>query len=244
MTTRATVSSPALTPALEIKQLTVEYPDGDSILKAMDRVNFSAQSGTMTAIVGPSGSGKSTLLSVSAMLTKPTKGAILLGGQEVWRLTESERAKIRRHEVGVVFQQPNLFGSLTSLEQLLVTSHVRGELKGGSKKERRATAQELLDLVGVGHLSDRRPHQLSGGQRQRVNVARALMSNPSVILADEPTAALDEASSAAIVELLAQVTNDLAVATVMVTHDTEFVSRCDAVYAMRDGVLNNELVAA
>lgn len=225
-----------LTPALQLQNLTVQYPDGDSVMTAMDAVDFTVQSGTMTAIVGPSGSGKSTLLSVSAMLTKPNSGSVLIAGQDVWQLSENERAQIRRNEVGVVFQQPNLFGSLTTMEQLLVTSHVRGELRG-NKKQRQATAQELLDLVGVGHLKDRRPHQLSGGQRQRVNVARALMSDPSVILADEPTASLDEASSADIVDLLGKVTTDLAIATVMVTHDTEFVSRCDQVMSMRDGIL-------
>ena len=237
-------------PALSLANLTVTYPDGDEIVHAMNAVNFEAHRGTMSAIVGPSGSGKSTLLSVSAMLTKPTSGLVTIGDQSVWDLTEDARAHLRRHEIGVVFQQPNLFGSLTSLEQLLVTSHVRGELggglRGGRGKRRELTnrALELLDLVGVANLKDRRPHQLSGGQRQRVNVARALMSKPSVILADEPTAALDEASSQAVIDLLAQITTDLNLATVMVTHDTEFVTACDNVLTMRNGHLTNAMVGA
>ena len=134
----------------------------------------------------------------------------------------------------MIFQQPNLLASLTAVEQLVLAE----DLRGASRKDARGRAHEALDLVGLDEVAERRPHQLSGGQRQRVNIARALMGSPAVLLVDEPTAALDHDRSESIVRLLRRLTDELEVATLMVTHDTEFVPLTDTVATMRDGALS------
>lgn len=159
-----------------------------------------------------------------------------IAGIETVGAAEKERARLRREEIGVVFQQPNLIASLTALEQLLIAEHIRG-LRGKRLRARRERAQELLERVGLAGLGDRRLHQLSGGQRQRVNIARALMGSPSVLLADEPTSALDAARSREVVQLLAQITREFDVATLMVTHETELLDAADRVVTMSDGHL-------
>ncbi|MBD8021907.1 ABC transporter ATP-binding protein [Brevibacterium gallinarum] len=222
-------------PALELERITLTYPDGTGTVTALDDVSLSLTPGTVTAIVGPSGSGKSSLLAVGSTLVTPTSGVVRIDGTDVGRLKESERSRLRREKIGIVFQQPNLLQSLTALEQLIITDRLRGT--GGDAT--RTRAQALLERVGLADAARRRPHQLSGGQRQRVNIARALMGDPSVLLVDEPTAALDHDRSEAIMDLLCQVTKEFDVATVIVTHDTEFLPKTDAVATMRDGRLTD-----
>lgn len=219
--------------ALNLLNLTLEYPDGEGTMTALDSVNLSVNPGQFISLVGPSGSGKSSLLAVAATLIKPTSGLVVIDGVDATGLNEKELAQLRRDKVGIIFQQPNLLASLTAAEQLTITEHLRGK----SVKSATSRAAELLDLVGLADSAKKRPHQLSGGQRQRVNIARALMASPKVLLVDEPTAALDHARSDSIVRLLRQVTDEFNVATVMVTHDTEFVPLTDGVATMRDGVL-------
>ncbi|MEV8146037.1 ABC transporter ATP-binding protein [Specibacter sp. NPDC078709] len=219
--------------ALNLLNLTLEYPDGEGTMTALDSVNLSVNPGQFISLVGPSGSGKSSLLAVAATLIKPTSGLVVIDGVDATGLNEKELAQLRRDKVGIIFQQPNLLASLTAAEQLTITEHLRGK----SVKSAASRAAELLDLVGLADSAKKRPHQLSGGQRQRVNIARALMASPKVLLVDEPTAALDHARSDSIVRLLRQVTDEFNVATVMVTHDTEFVPLTDGVATMRDGVL-------
>jgi putative ABC transport system ATP-binding protein len=187
----------------------------------------------MVSLVGPSGSGKSSLLAVAATLVRPTSGRVVVDGITTADLSGPELTALRREKVGIIFQQPNLLASLTAVEQLVIGDHLRGK----PLKAARSRALDLLGLVGLAAAADKRPHQLSGGQRQRVNIARALMGDPRVLLVDEPTAALDHERSASIVGLLRQVTDEFQVATVMVTHDTEFVTLTDAVAVMRDGGL-------
>ncbi|MET3950633.1 ABC transporter ATP-binding protein [Arthrobacter sp. UYEF36] len=220
--------------ALNLVNLTLEYPDGDGTLKALDNVNLKLAAGEFLSLVGPSGSGKSSLLAVAATLVRPTAGLVVIGGIDVGGLSEAGRTSLRRDRIGIIFQQPNLLPSLTALEQLVIRDHLRG------KPAREAThrAAALLDLVGLGPAARKWPHQLSGGQRQRVNIARALMGDPAVLLVDEPTAALDHDRSEAIVRLLRRVTDEFGVATVMVTHDTGFVPLTDTVASMRDGSLS------
>lgn len=227
--------NPTPATALQLTDVSLLYPDGDAgTITALDRVSFSVESGTVTSVVGPSGSGKSSLLAVAATLIRPTSGRILIGGVEVVGLSDSERTALRRDEVGIVFQQPNLLASLTAVEQLLIGEHLRG----GAPKAARSRALGMLDVVGLADAAGKRPHQLSGGQRQRVNIARALMGEPTVLLVDEPTAALDKARSESIVRLLCEVTREQKLATVMVTHDTEFLPLTDDVVTMTDGVLH------
>ncbi|XAS67448.1 ABC transporter ATP-binding protein [Micrococcaceae bacterium Sec5.7] len=217
--------------ALSLVNVTLEYPDGDGTLRALDSVNLKLNAGEYLSLVGPSGSGKSSMLAVAATLVRPTSGLVVIDGQDSTGLKDSELTSLRRDKIGIIFQQPNLLPSLTAVEQLVISDHLRGKPVKAARKR----AAELLDVVGLSPSLHKRPHQLSGGQRQRVNIARALMGSPTVLLVDEPTAALDHQRSGAIVRLLRQVTDEFSVATVMVTHDTEFVPLTDSVATMRDG---------
>lgn len=219
---------------LTLVNVTLEYPDGGTTLKALDRVSLALGAGEFLALVGPSGSGKSSLLAVAAALIRPTSGVVSIDGHEATGLPDAQLTALRRKKIGIIFQQPNLLPSLTALEQLLLADHLRGKPLAAARRR----AMELLDVVGLGPVQGKRPHQLSGGQRQRVNIARALMGLPKVLLVDEPTAALDQERSGGIVRLLREITNEFSVATVMVTHDTEFVPLTDAVARMRDGRLS------
>ena len=244
------------TPALDLRSVTVTYPDGDQTVTALDGIDFSAVPGTLTAVVGESGSGKSTLLSVAAGLVVPSAGEVLVRGRaggtgagagakagaaatasaeadavDLAAVDENERARVRREREGVVFQNPNLLASLKVRDQLLIADHLRGNALD------RGRADELLETVGLVGMGDRRVHQLSGGQRQRVNIARALMNRPSVLLADEPTSALDRELSHEIAGLLRRVTDELGTATVLVTHDRSLLDYADVAVEMRDGTL-------
>ncbi|MCQ9370134.1 ABC transporter ATP-binding protein [Corynebacterium sp. 35RC1] len=213
---------------LKISDLVVTYPDGDSTITALDHVKLEVDAGEFVALVGESGSGKSTLLAVAAGLQTPTSGEVLLEGSPV---------ADNRQQVGLVFQAANLISALTAREQLLIVDHMRGI------KPRVKRADELLARVGLEGLHNRRPGQLSGGQRQRVNIARALMSSPTLLLADEPTSALDARLSREIVELLRDVTQEFNLATVMVTHDRSQISMATRAVEMEDGHLSElELV--
>ncbi|MCW3765774.1 ABC transporter ATP-binding protein [Paenarthrobacter ureafaciens] len=224
--------------ALGLVNVSLEYADGSSTLRALDHVDLTVAQGEFLSVVGPSGSGKSSLLAVASTLIVPTHGVVIIDGEDVTAITPAQRTVLRREKVGIVFQQPNLLPSLTAVEQLLMREHLRGKAGAGEQRK----ARELLDTVGLGSVLDKRPHQLSGGQRQRVNIARALMRNPSVLLVDEPTAALDHQRSESIVRLLRRITDEFATATVMVTHDTEFLPLTDAVAVMRDGRLSRERI--
>ncbi|MHA7304412.1 ABC transporter ATP-binding protein [Arthrobacter sp. TMN-49] len=220
--------------ALNLINVTLQYPDGEGTMTALAAVNVSVRPGQFMSLVGPSGSGKSSLLAVAATLIKPTSGLVMIDGVDATALGEKELAALRRDKIGIIFQQPNLLASLTAAEQLIITDHLRGK----SRRKAAVRAAELLELVGLAGCAKKRPHQLSGGQRQRVNIARALMAQPTVLLVDEPTAALDHERGESIVRLLREVSDEFKVATLMVTHDRAFVPLTDAVATMRDGVLS------
>lgn len=224
----------SLEPVLSLSNVTLEYPDGeDKTLLALDNVSMAAHAGTVTSLVGPSGSGKSSLLAVAATLLAPTAGTLTINGVETTALNDRARTQLRLGTTGIVFRQPNLLGSLTALEQLVLT----GMLQGRSRKGLQRESLDLLAAVGMAEASHRRPHQLSGGQRQRVNIARALVGNPQLLLVDEPTAALDHDRSAAVMSMLCELTREFNAATILVTHDTEFLDLTDATLHMRDGKL-------
>lgn len=228
--------------ALELRGITLDYPDGVDAagnpvtMRALDSVDLTLNRGDFVALTGASGSGKSSLLSVAAGLVTPTAGQRLIQGVDTTGFTDAQLAHLRRTDIGIIFQQPNLLASLTAAEQLELVARIGGA-RGQDLKEARSRALDLLDLVGLGAAAGRRVHQLSGGQRQRVNIARALMMNPALLLADEPTSALDAERSAAIVELLATVTAEFNTATLMITHDLGHTEVTTATLTMANGRL-------
>lgn len=221
---------------LALDHVVLTYPDGDSTVTALDHVSLTVEPGEVAAVVGPSGSGKSSLLAVAATLIKPDAGSVRINDRDTTSLSAADSSTLRLQKLGIVFQQPNLIGSLTVVEQLTVTEDMRGK----SARKRAGRARDLLASVGMDGKQHRRPHQLSGGERQRINIARALMGNPSVLLVDEPTAALDHDRGRQIVSLLGEVTSEFNVATVLVTHDVEFLDAANSVSHMRDGRLTTE----
>ncbi|MER6037086.1 MULTISPECIES: ABC transporter ATP-binding protein [unclassified Streptomyces] len=219
--------------SLELTDVTLTYADGETRLTALDRVTLQVPKGSVTAVVGPSGSGKSSLLAVAATLITPDAGTVTVDGTATTGLSRGELTELRRHRIGIVFQQPNLLPSLTAAEQLQVMARIDGRGPGRA----RGRALELLDAVGLADQAHRRPHQLSGGQRQRVNIARALMNDPTVLLVDEPTSALDHERGAAVIEMITRLTHQRATATVLVTHDRTHLTTADRIAEVHDGRL-------
>lgn len=223
---------------LTLKDVTLTFPDGQSRHTAVDNVSLTADPGTVTGITGASGSGKSSLLTVAATLIKPDSGSVRIGDVEATDLSLSKAAELRRERIGIVFQQSNLLPSLTAVDQLVVVGELGGASgKNAGRSERRDRAEQLLKDVGLERSLNARPHELSGGQRQRVNIARALMNNPEVLIVDEPTSALDHARGQEIISLICSLTEKRGTATLLVTHDLDFLPRFDHVFTMADGVM-------
>jgi len=220
--------------SLQAKSINLMLGDGDARVKAVDNVSFDVSDGDLVAVVGPSGSGKSSLLAVCGGLRKPTSGTILIGGRDITALTEKDLTKLRRDHIGFVFQFSNLVPSLNAVDQLLLTRHLSGRRPNQKDKER---AVSLLNEVGLGAKTNSRPGQLSGGERQRVGIARALMTDPDILLIDEPTSMLDQKRGREIIEQLKQTIKDHQIATLMATHDTSMLDAADAVLTMADGRL-------
>lgn len=206
-------------PLLEVEDLRIAFESSTGVVEAVRDFDLTIYPGQKVAIVGESGSGKSTLLSVAAGLIQPDSGTAKLNGQ----IVDND---VRRDKIGMIFQQANLIAALNVRDQLLVTDHIRGI------KPRRGRAEELLATVGLEGLGDRRIGEMSGGQRQRVGIARALMGEPSLLLADEPTAALDADRSQEIVALLRQLTTERNIACGFVTHDRSLIESSDEVFEL------------
>lgn len=224
-----------LTPTLEIINANLDFGDGDQMVKALDNVSLTVMPGEFVAIVGPSGSGKSSLLAVAGALSPLDSGAVKVHGTALDGLSRREATRFRLHEIGFVFQSGNLLPSLTAADQLRLARRIAGK--------RDVDVEQLLASVGMESRAKHRPGQLSGGERQRVGIARALVNDPSLLLVDEPTAALDRRRSHEVVQLLASRAHDKNVATVMVTHDNDVLEHCDRVLEMIDGKLSNALVS-
>lgn len=229
--------------SLSIHNATLTYPDGRDRLTALDRVSLVVPDGDLIALTGPSGSGKSSLLAVAGTLITPDSGTVRIGDQQVEGMSARQRARLRREEVGFVFQQDNLLPSLTAIEQLLLTVSIRG----GRPSRYRDEAMTLLEEVGMADSAGRRPHELSGGMRQRVNIARAMMGTPSLLLVDEPTSALDSERSRAVITLIANLVRRRNLAAVLVSHDLEAlapgtVTGVDATVVIKDGRIESNKV--
>jgi putative ABC transport system ATP-binding protein len=211
------------------------YGTKKSSVQALDAVSIELRRGTFTAVMGPSGSGKSTFLNCAAGLDRPTSGSVWLGDVELSRLSEVELTEVRRERIGFVFQAYNLLSSLT------VEENVTLPLRLADRRTDREFLREVLTAVGLGEHLKRRPSELSGGQQQRVAVARALITRPDVVVADEPTGALDSRSSKQVLELLRRVVDDMGQTVLMVTHDPVAASYADSVVFLADGRLAGDL---
>lgn len=211
---------------------------GGHVVRALEDVGLEVEAGRSLAITGPSGCGKSTLLGLIGGLDAPSAGRVWVGGEEISGMPERRRARLRRHELGFVFQSDNLQPFLTVLENVALALALHGAPQDGGE------CVGLLRRLGLANELDRLPDQLSGGQRQRVAVARALVHRPSVILADEPTGALDADNSATVIDLLQSAQAEIGATLVVVTHDPGVARRLDRAVELRDGRLVDEAVGS
>ena len=216
---------------IEFKNVRKEFKDGDQIIQGLKETNFSAAAGEFIGIIGPSGSGKSTFLTLAGGLQTPTAGEVLINGQAFSEEKEKKRAKIRFKEIGFILQESNLIPFLTVKKQLKLVDKI-------NRSNQKDKANTLFDQLGVTKLENKYPQDLSGGERQRIAIARALYNDPSIILADEPTASLDSEKAFEVVKILAKEAKDKNKAIMMVTHDTRLIDFCDKVYEIKDGTMN------
>ncbi|TXS38964.1 ABC transporter ATP-binding protein [Streptomyces sp. OR43] len=214
--------------SLELSGVTVTFGRTDDPAPVLDGLDVTFEPGRMTALVGPSGSGKSTLLAVAGALLRPTAGQVLLDGEDLAALTDSQRAKARRERIGYMFQSGNLLSGLTATDQLLAAVYI----SGARPRAHRSRAEEALTRVGLGHRLRHRPEQLSGGERQRVALARALFLSPKLLLIDEPTAAVDRSQAGDLAALLAERAHQDHCVTVVATHDPVVAEAADRVVDM------------
>jgi putative ABC transport system ATP-binding protein len=218
-------------PLLQGTKLTKTYAQGDAAMRALDEVTLDVYGGELALLLGPSGSGKTTLLSIVGCILRPTSGSLRVLGDDVTRLAERELPVIRRERIGFVFQSFNLFPTLTALQNVALALDVKGVF-GRSARDR---AAGLLDQVGLSSKLHAYPADLSGGQKQRVAIARALAGDPPIILADEPTAALDSQSGRVVMDLLQRLARERGRAVAIVTHDNRMLSYADRLVRMEDG---------
>jgi putative ABC transport system ATP-binding protein len=216
---------------IEVESVSKRYPTPAGPVDALEDVTLTVEAGAGLAIMGPSGCGKSTLLGLIAGLEAPTDGRVAIGGEVISGMSERDLVRLRREELGLVFQSDNLLPFLTALENVALPLALNGSDDGYSR------CAELLARLGLAADSGKLPDQLSGGQRQRVAVARALVKQPGVLLADEPTGLLDEDNSAAIIDLLLEAQRETNCTLVVVTHDAGVAARMDRIVNLRDGRL-------
>ena len=220
---------------IEINNVSKIYQNGDLTIKAVDNVSLQIKPGEFVGLVGPSGSGKTTMLAIIAALLSPSEGQVLLEGQEMGQLSEDERVNIRREKIGFTFQSNNLVPYLNVQENI----ELMLRMNGGLNKQGRQRALELIERLGLYKQRRNMPEQLSGGQKQRVAIARSLIHNPSVVLADEPTASLDSERAYQVVEIFADLIHEEGKAGIMVTHDLRMCQYADRIIEMKDGKIAN-----
>jgi putative ABC transport system ATP-binding protein len=218
-------------PVIQVKNLYKIFRVGDEKVRALNGVDLTIYKGEFCAIVGTSGSGKSTMLNMLAGLEKPTKGEVIVAGQHLENMTENQLVKFRREKVGFIFQSFNLLGTMNAIENVALPLTFRGV----DKKIREAKAVKMLKLVGLSKHMLHRPNEMSGGQQQRVGVARALVLDPEIIFADEPTGNLDSHTSAEVLGLMRKVVQEKNQTMVMVTHDNHLAGFADRIFHIIDG---------
>ncbi|GAB3535044.1 ABC transporter ATP-binding protein [Phytohabitans suffuscus] len=223
--------------AVELRQVSKVYGSGPTEVHALREVDLSVRGGELVAVMGPSGSGKSTLLTIAGTLEEPTSGDVLIAGHELARLSRNDRARLRRRSMGYVFQDFNLLAGLTAVENVALPL----ELDGVRVKVARAAAMEVLAKLDLTERAARYPDELSGGESQRVAIARAVVGERRLLLADEPTGALDSLSGETVMRMLRHACHD-GVAGVVVTHDAQMASWADRVVFLRDGRVVDQTV--
>lgn len=207
--------------------------EGPSQVQALKGIDLSLRAGELTLLMGPSGSGKTTLLSIFGCILQPTEGELYIADQSTAGMKAEQLADLRRQHIGFIFQSYNLFPTLTAIENVMLALDVRRK----HVDDRRATAMKALEGVGLGHRLTAYPRKMSGGERQRVAIARSLVGDPSLILADEPTAALDGVNGKSVMELLAGIAKDKSRSVFVVTHDSRILPFADRIVRIEDGNL-------
>jgi putative ABC transport system ATP-binding protein len=224
---------------LELRQVSKVYGQGATEVHALRNVSLEVAAGAMVAVMGPSGSGKSTLLTIAGSLEKPTSGQVLVAGQDLSAMSRNGKARLRRQSIGYVFQDFNLLPGLTAAENVALPL----ELDGISARNARAAALRALDGLGLSDRAASYPDQLSGGERQRVAIARAVVGDRHLLLADEPSGALDSENSEAVMRMIHTACNQ-GIAAVVVTHDAQLASWADRVVFIRDGRIVDQTLPA
>ena len=225
-----------MTTVIETKNLVRIFGKDETKVTALDHVNVTIEKGEFTAIIGPSGSGKATLLQLIGGLDEPDEGDVLLSGTNIANMSGTELSDFRRDHIGFIFQSYNLIPVLSAEENIEYIMLIQGV----SEQQRKNRVQEMLALVGLEGLGDRRPAQLSGGQQQRVAVARAMASKPDIILADEPTANLDSATGIALLEVMRELNEQMNMTFVFSTHDQKIMDRADRLIHLEDGKVHQD----
>ncbi len=226
-------------PAIVLENIQKTYGSGESAVTAIKEANVEIYPGETVALLGPSGSGKTTLITMIGCITEPSSGVLKLDDEVVYdgRWLINDTRKIRREKIGFIFQSHNLIPFLNVIENVTLVS----QMNGVSTREANQKGKELLEYLGVGDKADKMPSHLSGGQSQRVAIARSLANNPSIILADEPTAALDGERALSVMELLRKLAHEQNVAVVVVTHDERMLPLFDRILRVEDGVVREEI---
>lgn len=221
-------------PLIEIKNIEKHYQMGNEVIKALNGVNLDIERNEYLALMGPSGSGKSTLMNILGCLDTPSSGSYILNAKDVSKLKDNELAEIRNKEIGFVFQTFNLLPKLSSLENVMLPMLYAGK----KKQEREEVAKKVMKQVGLENRMNHKPSELSGGQRQRVAVARAMVNNPSIILADEPTGNLDSKTSVEIMALFAEI-HQAGNTIILVTHEEDIAHFAKRIVRMKDGKIDS-----
>jgi len=219
--------------ALEARSVSKLYGAGSGQVKAIDDVSFSVDKGEFVALVGPSGSGKTTMLAMLAGLLEPTSGSVFIEGEDLAKMREAQRSRFRRRRIGFTFQANNLVSYLTALENVQLMLRLTGQYNAANRER----ARRLMEMLGLEERMHALPRELSGGQQQRVAIARSLINNPVVVLADEPTASLDTERAYQVVETMARLVHEQGRAGIMVTHDLRMVEFTDRIVHLLDGRL-------
>jgi putative ABC transport system ATP-binding protein len=235
LTQTSRAARPATSIAVSARRVSRQYGDGESAVHALRGVSLEVPAGQFTAVMGPSGSGKSTLMHLLAGLDRPTNGRVKVGGEDITEMPDKQLTRLRRRQIGFVFQQFNLLPMLTAEENILLPLSIAG------RKVDKAAVASLIARVGLGERLGHKPSQLSGGQQQRVAIARALVSRPTVLFADEPTGNLDSTSGTEVLALLREAVELDNQTTVMVTHDPRAAASADRVLFLADGQIVNDL---